>query len=259
MNHYFQKQVKCIVPGERNNIVRQLILVLIISLILVFVDVVHTQPEEIQFPDNDDTIPVGQLVDTDDYLIYLPTILKPPDFLMIADFDTCEPPNNLGGDMGAACPKSGCPPPNQLFERYPEETDRGCVAYLEYHIETWSAFWMKLNHLDMTPYNYLVFDIRGTGDIVGTNKQFKIEIKRDCYLTSEGTVCLELEIEYVGEVTNEWQEARINLSEFAFPGWRPPFKSIQEWSDLEELVFTVEKRESGEDGVIYLDNVRLEQ
>ena len=260
MIHDFQKQIKRIVSNEQNNVIRQLILLLIAtSLTLVVVDIVHTQSEEIQISDNGDAATVEQLMDTDDELIYLPIILKPREFLMIADFDTCTSPNNVGGGMGAACPKSGCPPPDQLFETYPEEPGRGCVACLEYHIKTWSAFWLKLNHLDMSPYDYLVFDIRGTGDIIGTNKKFKIEIKRDCYATSEGTVCYELEIKYVGEVTSEWQEVRINLSEFAFPGWAPPFKNIQDWSDMEELVFVVEGGYSGKDGFIYLDNVRLEQ
>ncbi|MBK8900252.1 MAG: hypothetical protein IPM53_03630 [Anaerolineaceae bacterium] len=258
MIHYFQKQMRRVVPNEHNHVIRQFSLLFIISLTLVFVDVAQTQPKETRFSDDDGAANDGQLGDTVDNLVYLPTILKPPEFLVIADFDTCKPPNNLVGDMGAACPDPGCPPPDQLFESYPAEPERGCIACLEYHIKNWGAFWMKLNHLDMTPYPYLVFDVRGTGDIIG--KQFKIEIKRNCHSTLDGTECYELEINYVGGVTANWEQKRIDLSEFAFPpGWQLPYKSIQDWSDLEELVFTVEGNQSGEDGSIYLDNVRLEK
>lgn len=177
--------------------------------------------------------------------------------LLIADFEDCGPPNNLGGDIGAACPSSGCLPPNQLLESYPFEPPRNCIACMEYHIQDWSAFWMKLNHLNMTPYSYLVFEIRGTGDIIG--KQLKIEIKRDCRLVSGNTVCYELETRYVGEITPGWQRKRINLAEFTFPGWPPPFKPIQDWSDIEELTFTVEANQSGRDGFFYLDNIWLEK
>jgi hypothetical protein len=134
------------------------------------------------------------------------------EILMIASFDGCGPPNDLGGDMGAACPVSGCPPPDQLFESYLLEPPRDCVGCMEYHIQNWSAFWTKLKNLDMTPYNYLVFDIRGTGDIVG--RQLKVEIKRDCHTEPGGTVCYELEIKYVGGITPDWQHKRIPLSEF---------------------------------------------
>lgn len=192
--------------------------------------------------------------ETDDYYNLLLTITE---ILMIAGFDGCGPPNDLGGDMGAACPGAGCPPPDQLFESYPLEPPRECILCAEYHIQNWSAFWMKLNHLDMTPYNYLVFDIRGTGDIVG--KQLKIEIKRDCHVGPEGTVCYELEIKYIGGITSNWQHKRINLSDFQFPGWPSPFKPIQNWTDLEELVFTVEATPSGRNGIIYLDNIWLEK
>ncbi len=179
------------------------------------------------------------------------------EILMIASFDECGPPNDLGGEMGAACPGSGCPPPNQLFESYPIEPPRDCILCAEYHILDWSAFWMKLNDLDMTPYRYLAFDIRGTGDIVG--KQLKIEIKRDCHIEPSGTVCYELEIKYVGGITPDWQHKRISLTDFVYPGWPLPFKPVQDWSDLEELVYTVEANPSGRNGFFYLDNVWLEK
>jgi hypothetical protein len=187
---------------------------------------------------------------------YYKMLLTIEEILVIADFNTCDSPNNLGGGMGTACPLSGCPPPNSLEESYVVQEPGNCIACLEYHILDWSAFWMKLAHADMMPFTYLGFDIRGEGDVLDGN-QLKIEIKRDCHPVAGGTECNEISIRHVGGITSEWQHRIVPLSAFIGTGW-PGVDPIQDWSDIEELVFTFEASQSGRNGFVYLDNIRLE-
>jgi len=68
-------------------------------------------------------------------------------------------------------------PPDSLKESYVEEANRGCVARLEYKIRGWSAFWMKLQGADLSPYSRLIIDVRGD-PASGIPKQMKLELKR---------------------------------------------------------------------------------
>lgn len=190
-----------------------------------------------------------------DHFLYLPTVFR-SNVLLIADFNRCAPPNNLGGDMGAACPLAGCPLPNRLIETYEVEEPGNCVIRAEYHIQEWSAFWLKLLHADFTPYSRLVFDLKADATI-GVPNKIRIELKRDCQQVSGGTECKEVSIEYVENIIDEWQRARsVALSDFQDTGW-PGLQGIQDWSDIEELVFTFEASESGHDGAVFIDNIYL--
>jgi hypothetical protein len=186
---------------------------------------------------------------TGEYYRYLPAVFKPPSTptptlvppLLVADFDNCGPPNNLGGDMGAAYNS-----PDQLSETYPDQTGRGCVASLEYHITNWAAFWMKLQHADLSQYNWLTFEARSEQPPLPTHS-IKIELKR------LGNT--EIEVTYVSGIAADWQTMRVNLADFDNPSWDQP---ISDWGDIEELVFTFERQRSGSNGVVVLDNVGFE-
>jgi formylglycine-generating enzyme required for sulfatase activity len=157
--------------------------------------------------------------------------------LVVADFNSGTGTNNLGGQMGAAYDL-----PNHLHETYVKEQGRGRVARLKYHVEDWSAFWMKLRGTDLTPYSALVFDIRA--DQPGSVTEMKIELKR--------ADRKEVSIIYVSGITISWQTKILNLDDFVPVGYAEPLSSL---TDMEELVFTFEAKRSGTDGVIYLDNV----
>jgi hypothetical protein len=182
---------------------------------------------------------------TGDYWAFLPIILKieppAPDPILVADFDSCSSTNNLGGAMGAAYNL-----PDRLVESYVQEPGRGCIARLEYHIVCWSAFWMKLEHLDLSQHNRLVFDIKANPQ-VGIPAEFKIELKRD------GNN--EISIIYVSGVTADWQTISVDLANFGPAGYGEP---IEVFTDMEELVFTFEANHSGTHGVVYLDNIMFE-
>jgi len=160
-----------------------------------------------------------------------------PTSLVAADFDSCTGVNNLGGQMGAAYNS-----PDSLKEKYVEEAKRGCVARLEYEIQGWSAFWMKLRGVDLTPYSKLVFDVRADPQ-PGIPKQIKLELKR-----ANGT---EVSIAYVSGIKVDWKTMSISLADLVPTGYAAPLSSF---SGMEELVFTFEAK-SGSQGVVYLDNI----
>ena len=161
-----------------------------------------------------------------------------PKPLVAADFDSCTGVNNLGGQMGAAYNL-----PDSLKEKYVEEANRGCVARLEYEIQGWSAFWMKLQDVDLTPYSKLVFDVRADPQ-PGIPKQIKLELKR-----ANGT---EVSITYVSGIKADWKTMSISLADLVSTGYATPLSSF---SGMEELVFTFEAAKSGAQGVVYLDNI----
>jgi hypothetical protein len=169
------------------------------------------------------------------------TPVAPVPALMVADF--CSGTNNLGGAMGAAHEGS-----NSLTESYGSHAGRDCAARLEYDIETWAAFWMKLQGRDLTPYSRLLFDIRGDVE-AGVLGRIKIELKR-----ANNT---EVSIAYISNITDSWRTVSVSLDSFrstGFPGV-PPLSSL---TGMEQLVFTFEADSSGNRGVVYLDQVRFQ-
>lgn len=164
--------------------------------------------------------------------------------LVVANFDNCAGTNNLGGMMGAAYNA-----PDVLAESYVKEPGRGCVARLEYDIDAWSAFWMQLGGVDLTPYATVKFDIRADDPAPW---ELKVELKRAC---TPNVGCEEYSVFYTGGIDEQWQSKSLPLREFGTTGYAPPLSSLEE---IDELVFTFEQNHSGSEGVVYLDNVRFE-
>lgn len=175
-----------------------------------------------------------------DYRQYLPIISKP--IFIVADFDNCLGTNNLGGMMGAAYN-----PPDSLIESYVPVPERGCVARLQFNIIHWSAFWMKLEKANLTPFSKLNFDVRANSPVPN---RIKVELKRYC---NDG-ICEEMSIIYVAGLSTEWQTISVDLDDFGSTGY-PGIFPISSWQNIEELVFTFEAEKSGSSGVVYLDNI----
>ena len=179
--------------------------------------------------------------------VFLPTIITPPPTppLYVADFDTCDTTNNLGGLMGAAYNL-----PDFMMEEFVPEDTRGCVVKLDYDIEHWAAFWLKLQYINLTKYNTLVFDLKAEAPIPGN---IKLELKRFC---SSGN-CGEISIRRMTGITTDWKPHRISLADFGPTGF-PNTPPLSSWENIEELVFTVESDHAGHEGTFYIDNIRFE-
>ncbi len=162
----------------------------------------------------------------------------------IADFDTCSAPNLVGGAMGAAFDPPDDSP--ELVETYVQEPNHGCVARLEYNVEDWAAFWMKLNGFNASEYNTLTFWARGDS-VVGIPPEFKVELKRNDNN--------EISIHYVSGLTDSWQQFSIPLDQFGPFFDLPPLNGLD---NLSELVFTFELDRSGRAGIMYLDDINFE-
>jgi len=174
------------------------------------------------------------------------TVTVPTERLLVADFDNCAGTNNFGGITGAAYQEPG----NWLEESYVSETGHGCVARLEYEIKDWGAFWMKLQDAELTSFRensgMLTFDIRADEPIPDG---VKIELKRFC---APNANCGELSVYYMTAITSEWQTRSVPLEGFGTTGLAATLSS---WDGVEEMVFTFEAHNSGNNGIVYLDNI----
>jgi len=167
----------------------------------------------------------------------LPTATPTGDIL-VADFNTCNSTNNVFGKMGAAYTN---PNNTELVEGYEEEAGRGCMAKLDYDLNEWAAFWLKLESLNLSQISQISFDVKADAN-VGIPDEFKIEIKGQgqCMVT------------YASGISDEWQTKTIQFSEFG-PG--DCGSMLTSFEKIDELVFVFEAKNSGKQGVVYLDNI----
>ena len=165
--------------------------------------------------------------------------------LMIADFNTGDKPSNLGGDFGAwnkdpADFTQGC---TESFDSANRHGDAGFAMKLEYSVDSknpaYNGFWMALPNIDVSGYDNLAFWVKGDAK-VGYTTVFKIELKNAGKQVGRY---------YVTNVTDQWQEVVIPLSEF---------KGLTDTSNLTEFVIVFEERiASNKKGVIFIDDVRF--
>jgi hypothetical protein len=165
--------------------------------------------------------------------------------LMVADFNSGQKPNNIGGDFGAWIkdpndPAQGCIESFDARDRY---GTKGYSLRLIYSVASknpaFGGLWMRLQNLDASKFNAVAFRVRGDAGM-GYTKTFKVELK-DALDQSSHT--------YVNNVTDQWQDVVIPLSQFE--GMANPRK-------LKEFVITFEDTTAtAKQGVIYLDDVRF--
>ncbi len=114
------------------------------------------------------------------------------------------------------------------------------VLSLEYllKLKSYNGYWTKLIGLDLRPYQYLFFYVKGSRK--GYPERLRIELK-SCYQSSNYTV---------KDITGSWQKVVIPLSEFKGP------LVFEGWDQMSEFVITFEgeyiKTRRGE---IYIDDI----
>ncbi len=166
--------------------------------------------------------------------------------LVIADFDTGDKPNNIGGDFGGwdKDPNDESQGTQMSFDTDDSQGDAsGYAIRLDYDVDSpnpaYNGFWMKLNGEDATAYNTLNFYVKGDAK-VGYTKRFKIELKD---MTNKPSAYI------VSGVTDQWQKISIPFEKF---------RRIENWNSLNELVFVFDDiNSSPKTGSILLDQITL--
>lgn len=165
--------------------------------------------------------------------------------LLIADFNSGEKPNNIGGDFGSwnkdpADFTQGC---TESFESANRRGDSGFGMKLDYSVDSknpaYNGFWMALNGIDASKYDNLAFWVKGDAKI-GYTTVFKVELKN---------AVKQIGRYYVTNVVDQWQEVVIPLADF---------KGLTDLSNMSEFVIVFEDRiASNKKGVIYIDDIRF--
>ena len=164
--------------------------------------------------------------------------------LVIADFDTGDKPNNIGGDFGGwdKDPNDESQGTQMSFDTDDSQGDAtGYSIRLDYDVDSpnpaYNGFWMKLNGEDATAYNTLNFYVKGDAK-AGYTKRFKIELKD---MTNKPSAYI------VSGVTDQWQKISIPFDKF---------RRIENWNSLNELVFVFDDiNSSPKTGSILLDQI----
>jgi len=163
--------------------------------------------------------------------------------LLVADFDSGEKPNKIGGNFGAwdkdpADFSQGCV---EMFDSVNRHGSKGFALKLDYDVDSrnpaYNGFWMFLQNLDASAYDNLTMWVKGDGK-EGYTTVFKVELKNNKRQVGRY---------YVTNVTDKWQKIIIPLTDF---------KGINDFSDLTEFVIVFEDRiASNKDGAIYIDDI----
>lgn len=164
--------------------------------------------------------------------------------LVLADFDTGDKPNNIGGDFGAwdKDPNDDTQGTQMSFEPDDALGDQaGYAIRLDYDVDSpnpaYNGFWMKLNGEDATPYNAISFYIKGSGE-KGFTKRVKIELKDMANKPSPYVVA---------GVTDQWQKVTIPFDKF---------RRITDWAHMNEFVVVFDDvNSSPKAGTVYVDHV----
>jgi len=170
---------------------------------------------------------------------------KPATELMVADFNSGEKPNNLGGDFGAWIkdPKDPMQGAIESFDRDNRFGKSGYALRLIYSVDStkpaFGGLWMRLQNLDASKFDTLNFRVRGDAKM-GFTGVFKVELKDSVGQSSHF---------YVRGVTDQWQDIAIPLT--ALEGMAN-LRSLSEFTITFEDTTATAKR-----GVIYLDDVRF--
>jgi len=166
--------------------------------------------------------------------------------LVLADFDSGDKPNNIGGDFG-----SWDKDPNdetQICQMSFEGDDAlgdpaGYSIRLDYDVDSpnpaYNGFWMKLNGEDATSYNAVKFYVKGDAEKAFT-KRLKIELKD---MSNQPSPYI------ITGITDQWQEFTIGFDKF---------RRVSDWSAMNEFVVVFDDINSNpKAGTIYIDNVRF--
>ena len=164
--------------------------------------------------------------------------------LVLADFDTGDKPNNIGGDFGAwdKDPNDDTQGTQMAFE--PDDSLGDAAGYsvrLDYDVDSpnpaYNGFWMKLNGEDASQYNTLNFYAKGDAKATFT-KRVKIELKD---MTNKPSPYI------ITGLTDQWQKFSIPFEKF---------RRITDWSSMNEFVVVFDDiNSSPKAGTIFIDHV----
>lgn len=161
---------------------------------------------------------------------------------VVADFDTGDKPNNLGGDFGGwdKDPNDETQGTQMAFE--PDDAlgdPSGYAIRLDYDVDSpnpaYNGFWMKLNGEDATKFNTINFYVKGSGNFT---KRVKLELKD---MTNKPSPYI------VSGITDQWQKISIPFEKF---------RRITDWSSMNEFVVVFDDINSNpKTGTILIDQV----
>lgn len=164
--------------------------------------------------------------------------------LVIADFDTGDKPNNVGGDFGGwdKDPNDDTQGTQMSFE--PDDAKGDPAGYsirLDYDVDSpnpaYNGFWMKVNGEDVSAYNTINFYVKGD-EKAGFTKRVKIELKD---MTNKPSPYI------VANITNEWQKISIPIEKF---------RRITDWAHMNEFVIVFDDiNSSPKKGTIFFDHL----
>lgn len=167
--------------------------------------------------------------------------------LVVADFDSGEKPNNVGGNFGAwdkdpMDASQGC---KDAFDSTNCYGSKGFAIKLEYDVDSrnaaYNGFWMLLNEFDASGYNNVSFWVKGDKG-AGFTTVFKVELKNAGGQTG---------LYYVTNVTDSWRNVVVPFRKM---------KGITDFSALTEFVIVFEdKVASSKEGIIYIDDISFEK
>ena len=168
--------------------------------------------------------------------------------LVIADFDTGDKPNNIGGDFGGwdKDPNDETQGTQMSFE--PDDAlgdPAGYAIRMDYDVDSpnpaYNGLWMKLNGEDATQYNTLNFYIKGDKN-AGFTKRVKLELKD---MTNKPSPYI------VTGISEQWKKVSVPFEKF---------RRITDWKSLNEIVFVFDDiNSSPKTGTVYIDQVTLSQ
>ncbi|MEA3346617.1 MAG: carbohydrate binding domain-containing protein [Candidatus Auribacterota bacterium] len=161
--------------------------------------------------------------------------------VVLADFNSGEKPNNIGGDFGTwdKDPSDNTQFCSGAFDAVIKHGKDGYSFGLDYDVDSpnpaFNGFWMKLNDIDLSSYKNLSFWVKGDS-AQGYTKEFKIELK-----TPDGVGSY-----YINGVTDKWRKFSIPLDAFNLPSL----------SNCQEFVIVFEdKTATDKEGIMYIDDI----
>ena len=164
--------------------------------------------------------------------------------LVIADFDTGDKPNNIGGDFGAwdKDPNDDTQGTQLSFE--PDDAlgdPAGYSVRLDYDVDSpnpaYNGFWMKLNGEDASKFNTVSFYVKGDKNS-GFTSRVKVELKD---MTNKPSPYI------VSGITEQWKKVTIPFEKF---------RRITDWKSMNEFVVVFDDINSNpKKGTVYFDQL----
>ncbi len=166
--------------------------------------------------------------------------------LAVANFDSGQKPNLIGGDFGSWDKDPGDPTQfcHISFDRANALNGAGYALKIDYDVDSpnpaYNGFWMKLQEANLSSSQALSFYVKGDPN-AGYTPQIKLELKN-----AQGEVGHYL----LQGITDEWKQVRIPLQAFA---------GLTDSSRMTELVIVFDDVTSTKkSGTIYLDDIAFQ-